>query len=41
MGEDTPMYEEEPTFGELCKLLPGFRVVERWPSEVLFVNSDN
>lgn len=34
----TPMYEGEPTFEELCALLPDFAVVKRWPGEVLFRN---
>lgn len=32
----TPMYHEEPTFDELCALLPDFVVVKRWPADVLF-----
>jgi FkbM family methyltransferase len=35
----TPMYEEEPTFDELCRLLPEFAVVKRWSGEVLFRNT--
>lgn len=31
-----PMYENEPTFEELCALLPGWRVVQRWSADVLF-----
>lgn len=31
-----PMYEGETTFEELCGLLPGWRVVERWSDDVLF-----
>jgi hypothetical protein len=30
------MYENEPTFEELCGLLPGWRVLQRWPADVLF-----
>ena len=33
-----PLYEGEPTFEELCGLLPDFAVVKRWPSDVLFRN---
>ena len=35
----TPMYEGEPTFEELCGLLPGFAVVKRWHADVLFRNT--
>lgn len=35
-----PMYEGEPTFGELCSLLPSWRVVERWEDDVLFENTE-
>lgn len=31
-----PMYEDEPTFEDLCALLPDFEVVERYPADVLF-----
>ncbi len=34
-----PMYDGEPTFEELCGLLPGFVVVKRWESDVLFRNT--
>ena len=34
----TPLYDGEPTFEELCALLPGFSVVRRWESDVLFRN---
>lgn len=33
-----PMYEGEPTFEELCGLLPEWEVVERYPADVLFWN---
>jgi FkbM family methyltransferase len=32
----TPMYEGEPTFEELCALLPDFELVARWPADLLF-----
>ncbi len=35
----TPMYDGEPTFAELCGLLPGFAVVKRWEADVLFRNT--
>ena len=35
----TPMYDDEPTFAELCGLLPGFAVVKRWEADVLFRNT--
>lgn len=31
-----PMYEGEPTFEELCALLPDFDVLERYEADVLF-----
>lgn len=33
----TPMYEDEPTFEELCAMLPDFEVVQRYPADVLFL----
>jgi FkbM family methyltransferase len=33
-----PMYEGEPTFEELCELLPYWEVVQRYPADVLFAN---
>lgn len=33
-----PLYEGEPTFDELCGLLPEWQVVERWNDDVLFQN---
>jgi FkbM family methyltransferase len=35
-----PMYEGEPTFDELMELLPGWRVVERYESDVLLERAD-
>jgi FkbM family methyltransferase len=35
----TPMYEGEPSYEELCDLLPGFVAVKRWEAEALFRNS--
>jgi FkbM family methyltransferase len=31
-----PLYDGEPTFEELCELLPGWDVVKRWPADILF-----
>lgn len=32
----TPLYEGEPSFDQLCALLPDFVVVKRWTADVLF-----
>ena len=35
---DDELYEGQATLGDICDLLPGFRVVELWPDEVLLQN---
>jgi FkbM family methyltransferase len=36
---DDEMYEGQATLGEMLEMLPGFRVVELWPENVLLENS--
>ena len=36
---DEELYEDQPTLKEILELLPGFRVVELWPDDVLLENT--
>lgn len=34
-----PLYEDEPTCEELCAMLPGWAVVEKWDDDILFART--